>query len=221
MSPTAGDLGRVIKACVQETLLANAHQTCPSSPHAEYYSGDDMPGGAAAVACGCGEVFDAPPLRPFGSSGDGPGESAPRGQVATQQPRDPVGTILPLIDPTQVYTPEQVESRILDCVARMEYGGMYERKVIEEAYATKMAYDMGYAKAHVLRIGGGSEKDRIALATVDCEDLFNAMTKAEMMRKAVAATMHNLRAALNGYQSVLKSINGSLPYGGSPGQTRG
>ena len=149
MSTTAGDLAQVIRNCVTETLLVNTHQTCPSSPHAEYYSGDDMPDGVAAVACDCGDVFTAEALRMPDLSSYGPGAEPARGEVATQQPRDPVGTVLPIIDATQVYTPEQVEARILDCVARLEYGGMYERKVIEEAYATKMAYDLGNAKAQL------------------------------------------------------------------------
>jgi predicted transcriptional regulator of viral defense system len=160
-------------------------------------------------------VFDAEPLRVSTAV------TVPTpGEVAVQPALDPVHTTMAVLDPTQVYTPEQVEARILDCVARLEFGGAYERNVIGKAYGAKQAYEMAAAKAHVKRIGEGSEKDRLALALTDTEDLFNAMTEAEMVRKAVAATMHNLRSILNGYQSVLKSINGSLPYGGSPGGGR-
>lgn len=207
---TAGEYAAVLAECVQATLKHGEHWGCDYRDQSEYYPAEGD--GPATVACGCGLAFDAVPLRTVA-----PPVAPVSGEVAVQPAQDPVHTLLALIDPTQVYTPEQVESRILDCVARLEFGGAYEREVITAAYAAKQAYEMAAAKAHVLRIGEGSEKDRMALALTDTEDLFNVMTQAEMMRKAVGATMHNLRAVLNGYQSVLKSINGSLPYGGSPG----
>jgi hypothetical protein len=210
VTATAGEYAAVLTACVKATLQRDEHWGCDYRDQSEYYPAED--GQKATVACGCGLAFDAEPLTVLE-----PTTVPASSQVAVQPAVDPVYTVLATIDPTQVYTPEQVEARILDCVARLEFGGAFEREIITTAYAAKQAYEMAAAKAHVLRIGEGSEKDRMALALVDTEELFNAMTQAEMMRKAVYQTMHNLRAVLNGYQSVLKSINGSLPYGGSPG----
>ncbi len=214
-TPTGQQLRAVVETCVQETLYAAMHIGCPMAAQAEYYPAEAD--AVAQVACGCAEVFDAAELRASSVRTD-PDQSP--GTMVAQQPADPVNSFLPLIDPSQVYTPVEVEQRILEVVARLEAGAMFERELIIAAHNAEQAYTLANAKAHAQRMGEGSEKDRIALALVDCEDQFNLMTEAVMMRKAIAATMHNLRSILNGYQSVLKSINGGLPYGGSPGGTR-
>jgi hypothetical protein len=187
-------------------LRASGHTDCEYLRHARYDAASGM------VVCGCGIFAEL-------------GNDAPT-QPATQQSAavastgiayvaaDPIESTLALIDPTEVYAPEDVERHILDVLARLEMGEKFERQVIEKHYETKQTYDLKFAASILASEESGMDR-RKADATVKCEDEFKAMNEAEFMRKAVQATMHNLRAVLTGYQSVSRSVGAAYNAGGA------
>jgi hypothetical protein len=130
------------------------------------------------------------------------------------RPADPVTPGLELIDPSQIYTPEDLERHLLDVVRRLELGQLFERECIEEEYAARLAWEL--AKAKTVAKAGGAADVRAALALTENQAEFERWQTAEMMRKAAQAAMHNLRSVLSGYQSVGKSVTATYGAGGSP-----
>jgi len=224
---------------VEDVLRRAGHTTCPAAGSADVTTNAQ---GRTVILCGCYEVFDAPSLnsptdREFDAQvpipdAPPPYDDEPPWEVdgtATEVSSTPAGPMvtpesaleqlsrdLAHVDPHTHYTPEMLEQQILDVVRRIDAGTLYESELIGRAYATAQAYELAFAKARA-RSEGGAADDRKAAALVSCEAEFNAMTEAEMMKKIVAAAMHNLRASLSGYQSVLRSIGASYQTGGSPG----
>lgn len=220
---------------VDDVLRRAGHITCPAAGSAEYtVDVNEQP----IVVCGCYEVFSAehprgrmdgpPPERPdpqdeppweVGVTVPGTATEVVGGsgsEYAAMHALDRLARQLEHVDPTKVYTPELLEQNILDVVRRIDTGTLYEAELIGAAYATAHAYELAFAKA-LGRSEGGAAKDRQAAALVLCEDEYMAMVQAEMLKKVVAAAMHNLRASLSGYQSVLRSISASFPTGGHSG----
>lgn len=216
---------------VDDVLRRAGHTSCPASGKADVTTNSH---GRAVILCGCYEVFDAPGLnsatdREFDAQApipdeppwnvDGAATEVPPAGLAPVAPAvllDRLSRDLDHVNPHAHYTPEMLEQQILDVVRRIDAGTLYESELIGRAYATAQAYELAFAKARA-RSEGGAADDRKAAALVSCEDEFQAMTEAEMMKKIVAAAMHNLRASLSGYQSVLRSIGASYQTGGSPG----
>jgi len=217
---------------VADRLINSGHGSCPQANRADVTvdgAGDPI------ILCGCYEVFPLYPLAPAGAAPN-PYPDEPPWEVegsATEVSRQPVppedvaeGLLhrlarqLDHVDPTVHYTPEMLEQQILDVVRRIDAGTVYEAQLIGLAYEAGAAYEMGYAEA-LVGVAGGAEADRKAAALVAVKDLYLQKTAAEMQKKVVAAAMHNLRASLSGYQSVLKSIGGSMSAGGSPGPNNG
>jgi len=199
---TATDYAAVLRDCVERTLQHHRH-VCTSAATAQYWPaepGQERP----AVACGCGEVFDALPLSTSSASGGfaGPPTAEPSGALVAT---DPVQSVLALIDPTKVYGPAEVEEHILDCVSRLETGAVFERECILREHAAKTTYDVAYARAMV-KVTGSSADMRKAEAFVETEAEYLEWQEAAMLVKAVKTTMHNLRSVLSGYQSVASSI---------------
>jgi hypothetical protein len=163
----------------------------------------------AIVVCGCGVVF---PAEPLGTPG-GPAGPAPAAEVAVWDAANPVQSVLDEIDPTRIYTPAELEARILDCIARIERGLAFENECVVRAYEARQAFVFAEARA-LVDASGRSESVRKAEALVACEAEFQAMTEAEMLAKATKAAMHNLRAILSGFQSVARSVQSA--YQGTP-----
>lgn len=209
---SAAEYRSAVGVCVERTLAVAGHACGPGMLEKARFVPSENDYDPAIVGCGvCGAAFDALPLDLPPSD---PVEPV-AGQVATQAAVDPIGTLLKLIDPTEVYTPQQVEERMLDCVRRLEQGAMFERACILAAYAAKHAYIMASSRALVDVRGQGSEKDREAAAMVSCEELYEEMGRTKMMEIATKAAMHNLRSILSGYQSVLRSVGATYNAGGS------
>lgn len=162
----------------------------------------------AAVVCGCGVVVELP-RTPGGQVG---------GTVA-YDPADPIASTLALIDPTEVYTPELVEQHILDVLSRLETGALFERQAIERWSRAQAAWEERYFRTYHAS-AERSEGKRKAAAMVACDiaGLTQERWESKMVKDAVAATMHNLRSVLSGYQSVAKSITAAYNPGGSAGR---
>lgn len=117
---------------------------------------------------------------------------------------DPVLARIPQIDLTRVLTPDEAAIHITECVLRLEQGAVFHRVCIEEAFEADRLYQLAHARALVNAKGAADQ--RRAFALLECEAEYTAKSIADMKVKAVAATMHDLRAALSGYQSMSKTV---------------
>lgn len=123
-------------------------------------------------------------------------------------PQDPIVSAVPVIDPTQVYTPLDVEHQILDVEQRLDRGEHFLRVWLDKQAHAEHAYTIGQARAFTL--ASGTVDARKAKATLDTEGELWAKTEADMMVRAVRDTLHSLRSQLSGYQTVSRSINVSV-----------
>lgn len=207
----AAEMADQLASAVHAALARNGHGTC----QLEEYAATTLNEGVTVVLCGCGEFFPAPelaapavPLAPDRVDVHGP-------SAVTVAAADPIARTLDLIRPGQDYAPEQVERLMLDCVMRLEEGQAFERWALEQASEATRAYDRAYAKEFTLF--SGAMELRRNVAEVNCADLADAKDRADMVHRAAKAAMHNLRATLSGYQSVLKSVMATYGAGGSSG----
>lgn len=226
---TAGDYARLLLARAVSILTAAGHGDCRYLQQAKYVHE------SGAVVCGCGEFEpwsddpETPPWAP-GEASDS-AEAAQlqhdvdaadraanraRGGNAVAEAADPIRSTLALIDPTEVYGPEDVERHILDTLYRLETGALFERETVVRAYETAQAFDLKY-NACIATSTGGSADVRKAMAMNDCSAEYSAMLEAKMLKEAVKQTMHNLRAVLSGYQSTARSVGSAYQAGGSQG----
>lgn len=137
-----------------------------------------------------------------------PAEKAPArrsAQTIVAQPEDPITTSVEIIEPGHVYTPDEINSHIADCNARIERGANFHRLCIEEKFRTAMEYKFAHARA-LREARASTVAEREAEAVLACEEAYRAMNDALMRERAVAATMHDVRALLSGYQSVARSV---------------
>jgi len=216
---TAQDYAALLKREAMKILAEAGHADCSMLASARYVPE------SGAVVCGCGEFepwSDSPDSPPWEPTADDDRAAfseppAPRpGGALTYEAQDPIRSTLALIDPSQIYTPEEVERHILDTLYRLETGQLAERKSVELLFKTKQAFDLKF-NACIATSSGGAADIRKAMAMNDCSDEYAAMLEAEMVAKAIKATMHNLRSVITGYQSVAKSVTASYQAGGSQG----
>lgn len=200
---------------VQRTLAAvlfdgghpEVHAHCVDRGLPDWYADDR---GTQCAVCRCGVVVEIPAgidaqMQARGFTPDTPSAVA----------ADPVQPGLELVDPTQIYTPEDLERHLLDVIRRLEAGQLFERECIEAEYSAELAWEL--AKAKTIAKASGAADVRAALALTENQAQFEAFRVAQMMRKATQAAMHNLRSVLSGYQSVAKSVLSVYQTGGSPG----
>ena len=225
-SATAQDYADLLKARAISILTAAGHVTCPMLTKAAYVPE------SGAVVCGCGEFepwsdrADSPPWDEVpatdGPTGDGP--QGPGTAVATRPvgghdlpaAADPIQATLALIDPTQVYSPEDVERHILEVLYRLETGALFERETVEQASAAETAFNRKF-NATVDASDQSAADRRKAEAMVAADAEYEAWMRAKMVKEAVKQTMHNLRAVLSGYQSTARSVGSAYQAGGSQG----
>lgn len=223
---TAQDLGGALRRAIVRTLENGGHAAC------EYLEKARIDPASGMVVCGCG-VFemwqqqndrgpDNPPWSPadgdYANAGQEPAAPPavrPGGTIAYEA-QDPIRSTLDLIDPSQVYTPEDVERHILDTLWRLETGQLAERQSVEQYYAAKQAFDRKFFAQTIVHQDLRTDQCK-AQSMVDCEDEYAKMLTAEMVAKAIKATMHNLRSVLSGYQSTARSVGSAYQAGGSQG----
>lgn len=169
---------------------------------------------AGAVVCGCGEFVEWPDGDPINGGAAASAASA----ALERQPSDPISSTLALIDPNEQYTPVDVERHILDVLSRLETGALFERETVLAEYEAKTKFERAYWAALNTSQEGAADR-RKADAMTQCADLHEDLIRAEMLAKAVKATMHNLRAVLSGYQSTSRSVGAAYQAGGSTGRT--
>lgn len=231
--PTAGEYASQLAQRVRAVLAAEGHTECALLGQATY----DAASGCAVCGCGVfglldGNQPDSPPwdvnersdaaesaqLWEDADAADRAANAAlaQRGGTPPVQAADPISSTLALIDPTEVYGPEDVERHILDTLWRLETGALFERETVIKAWETEQAFTAKF-NARVL-VNGGLRTDLCkAQSMVDCAEEQAAMAEAKMMKEAVKQTMHNLRAVLSGYQSTARSVGSAYQAGGSQG----
>lgn len=213
----AAELGRWCR----RALESHGHTDCRWLTSARYVPE------SGAVICGCGEFVPAPVVHtdhegPGGEEGERNPSAARRAQVAGSVPyeaADPIASTLALIDPSEIYTPDMVERHILDVLARLETGALFERECIVRFDRAATEWNRVYF-ATIHTSDQTSELKRKAEAEVTCQEagLTAERDEAKMLMGAAKATMHNLRSVLSGYQSVAKSVTAAYSPGGSAGR---
>lgn len=203
----AHDHMQALNAQIRAILTQAGHSACRFNPEAWYDPS------APAINCGCGKTF------PLEERLTMPGNPAPSTEVAPRPDNlpvaaDPIQATLALIDPTQQYTPVDLEKRLLDVLARLEVGALAERAAVDEYYQAKSDYDLKYARAVVASQMGAADT-RKADAMVQCAEEYLRLNVAEHAMKALKETMHNLRGILSGYQSVTRSVGLDYQAGGA------
>jgi hypothetical protein len=208
----ASTYGEQLRKQLQRSLIEKGHSACRYNDQARY---DPATG---TVKCGCGTevaLVGAQPTRlpEPPPDNDWPATSgAPIG--ANTVAKDPVQATLATIDPTMAYTPVDLEMRILDVLARLEQGALFERSAIERAAFAEMAWKRDYWIARESSEAGAADR-READAMLKTLELHQEYLETSMVAKAVKATMHNLRAILSGYQSVARSVTADYQAGGA------
>lgn len=145
--------------------------------------------------CGvCGQVLEAP--------------VKPLPEVTTGSVIDR----LPAVDPTQPYTPADIEARILDATNRLERGLSTEARLTMEASDLKTEFELEYARALNAAQAGAADQ-RKARAMLAVEPLFRQLRTKESELAAMRGVLHSLRSALSGYQSVNRSVTASFNAG--------
>lgn len=168
----------------QAAQVAMDHESCGEG--LQYQSGLGL------VCMGCRAVIEDSP--------------APVNEAGEPVPgADPVLARIPQLDLTRPLTPDEAGNHIAECVLRLEQGAVFHRVCIEEAFEADRVYQLAYARALVHAKGASDQRRAVAL--LECEAEYTAKTIAEMKVKAVAATMHDLRSALSGYQSMSRTVN--------------
>lgn len=148
-----------------------------------------------------------PPIDPL-ECRDG-GEVAPWGMPdSAVVPVDPIESALLAMDPTQPYTPADIELQLVSIVARLEQGQHFQREWEIQANTTAVAYELAYAAAIVQ--ASGAADVRKATALLACREEFIAKMQAEALVKAVRESMHTLRSMLSGFQSIGRSVGASF-----------
>jgi hypothetical protein len=162
--------------------------------------------------CGCGHLVrrgfplgHEPDAAEAEAEGTGTLVTRPGPAAPAYHPDDPIAATIALIDPTRIYTPDEVNRHILDCNARLERGAHFERAAIEAEAEASAEWQRAFDLA-VLNSEYGAADTRKADAMVQTAELHAAMTRAKMVREAIKSTMHNLRGVLSGYQSVGRSV---------------
>lgn len=209
---TAADQAEALRQVLRAVLNDAGHDTDNIATCWPPVVASDHQGVQLAV-CACGTAVEIP--------GGLEAQMQGRGLAVGSAPpaaADPVRPGLPLLDPSEITTPDQLEAHLIDVIGRLEAGQLFERECIEAEYAAKLAWELARAKS--VAAGNGAADVRAARALADNEDLYRRWLTAEMMRKATAAAMHNCRSMLSGYQTVSRSVLATYQAGGSPGPTR-
>jgi hypothetical protein len=197
------EYARTMNQTIQRSLVIHGHSACRLNDQGRYdYA-------TTEVVCGCGHRVKLEGAQP------GPPPvvvESTAGEVAT--PRDPIQAALSSINPTMAYTPVDLEMRILDVLARLEQGMVFERELSERAANVSLAWERAYWIAYNSSEAGAADR-RKADAMVTTMDLHQEMLTAQFAEKAAKSTMHTLRAVLSGYQSVAKSVIADFNAGGA------
>jgi hypothetical protein len=183
--------------------------TAPDEAQADSYGPDEPPWDEVPQGAWMAENPDSPPTHVPEQASDGRLKGVmPYRDPGVVEAQDPLAARVVVIDPSQPYTPQDVEQQLLDIEARLERGMHFQRYWEEAAYAAKMAYTIKAAKAR--QDAPGAKDQRDAYVLVRCEAEWREMELADAMVKSMRETMHTLRSLQSGYQTVSRSVSESM-----------
>jgi hypothetical protein len=122
---------------------------------------------------------------------------------------DPVMGLLPPLDPTQVYTPKDVEIGILEILRKLQNGELFLREQLARLHVAEHAHIMRY-NLKIKTSNARAADQRKADAILACERERYEQAEAEMLVLAIRATLHSLRSQLMGLQTVARSLGVSI-----------
>lgn len=125
------------------------------------------------------------------------------------QDMDPLINRLAPLDPLVVYTPADVELKIVEILGQLEKSEIFLRQQLARLHAATHNHTMRYNLA-IAKSTARSADQRKAEAVISCEHEAYEMTEADMLVKALRDSQHNLRSQLSGFQTVARSIGVSM-----------
>jgi hypothetical protein len=201
----------------QESMDQCSDRTGPESPdflcnqHADY-SGS----GASGQYYENGKVvpLDAPAAaeptegKALAVTGPEPGSGTP---ILPTDPdsQDPVMGFLPPLDPTQVYTPKDVEIGILEILRKLQNGDYFLREQLARLHKADHALMMKY-ELKVSTSNARAQDQRKAEARLACSREIYEQSEADMLVRATRDSLHSLRSQLMGLQTVARSLGVSI-----------
>jgi hypothetical protein len=166
---------------------------------------EDASGSSTADVYDDGEVQQFVPLSAAPEPGTGTPILPVEGDLV-----DPVSSALPApLDPTEVYTPHDVELAIVDILGRLERGEYFLRVQISRLHLADYALLMRKASS-LAKSDRRAADQREAEANLACAKEIYEQSEAAMLVRALRDTMHTLRSRLSGYQSVGRSVGASV-----------
>lgn len=182
----------------------------------------DEPDEAQAVPLDYGQEFraglyDGPkPGEPDTVSTDLARREAPRpGTGVPIVPRegehtlDPLTKKLPALDPTVLYTPQDVELKIVSILEQLENSEVFLRQQMGRLHAAEHDLNLKYNLA-LAKSDAKNQKQQEAEAWLASADEQYEAGEAKMLVKALQGNQHNLRSQLSGFQSVARSLGVSM-----------
>lgn len=135
-----------------------------------------------------------------------------------QDPRDPIGGALRVLDPSVVQGPQEFTEQILYMVERCGAAEFAQRLATHELAEAETAYRRAYDRAVVERRGQGSADVRAAEARVQCDAELTRVEHAKAILTAIKGAAHSWRSMISGYQTaaglVRDAYGASGRYGG-------
>jgi hypothetical protein len=122
---------------------------------------------------------------------------------------DPVMGLLPPLDPTQVYTPKDVEIGILEILRKLQNGELFLREQLARLHLAEHKHIMRY-NLKIKTSNARAADQRKADAILACERERYEQSEAEMLVRAIRDTLHSLRSQLMGLQTVARSLGVSI-----------
>jgi hypothetical protein len=122
---------------------------------------------------------------------------------------DPLTKKLPALDPTVLYTPQDVELKIVSILEQLENSEVFLRQQMGRLHAAEHDLNLKYNLA-LAKSDAKNQKQQEAEAWLASADEQYEAGEAKMLVKALQGNQHNLRSQLSGFQSVARSLGVSM-----------
>lgn len=222
VEPEPVDAEVVEEAADRDEAAAVIEQRAAELAAVERVRAEDEPDEAQAAPLDYGHEFraglhDGPePGEPDTVSTDLARREAPRpGTGVPIVPRegehtlDPLTKKLPALDPTVLYTPQDVELKIVSILEQLENSEVFLRQQMGRLHAAEHDLNLKYNLA-LAKSDAKNQKQQEAEAWLASADEQYEAGEAKMLVKALQGNQHNLRSQLSGFQSVARSLGVSM-----------
>lgn len=138
-----------------------------------------------------------------------PGTGVPIVPREGEHTLDPLTKKLPALDPTVLYTPQDVELKIVSILEQLENSEVFLRQQMGRLHAAEHDLNLKYNLA-LAKSDAKNQKQQEAEAWLASADEQYEAGEAKMLVKALQGNQHNLRSQLSGFQSVARSLGVSM-----------